>query len=221
MSYSYLILITIFLIFLLLFIASTPKDSYFDRLGLHIGSASGIYIVIGVFITYKFLEYNYHELTTENTLKTVDRAWLNILNIFEQYKDKCPNLINSLFYDFQKENFTFNLDLNKKDDWFASVIVSNNIFQTWEDVLTLAIADETGLYVWIAIFLQYTRSNLLLNMWNRFKPNYSLTTQQLGDLLFSYTPENKPSNQSELSTLANKIFDSIQFKKIISDRNNL
>ena len=59
MSYSYLILITIFLLFLLLFLASTPKDSYFDRLGIHIGSASGIYIVIGVFITYKFLEYNF------------------------------------------------------------------------------------------------------------------------------------------------------------------
>ena len=85
----------------------------------------------------------------------------------------------------------------------------------------MAIADETGLYVWIAIFLQYTRSNLLLNLWNKFKPDYSLTTQQLGDLLFSYTPNNKPANQSELSILANKIFNSSEFKKIIYDRNNL
>ncbi len=221
MKFNYLIYITIFLILLLLFIASTPKDSFFDRLGIQISSISGIYIAIGVFITYKFLEYNYHELTTDNTLKTVDRAWLNILNLFEKYKDKCPNLINSLFYNFQKENYNLNLDLSIKDDWFSSIIIANNIFQTWEDVLTLAIADETGLYVWIAIFLQYTKSNILLNFWNKFKPDYSLTTQYLGDLLFSFTSQNNPNNQQELSILANKIFNSNEFKNIINIRNNI
>lgn len=215
------LIIIVFLIGWILYVAKTPKDSYLDRIGNHIQTGSGILVAFGVYMTYKFLQYNHHQLTIENTLKTVDRSWLDILKLFESYKDKCPNLINSLFYDYQKDNYNLNLDLTKKDDWYGSVIVSNNIFQNWEDVLTLSVADETGLHVWIAIFLQYTRSPILYDLWNRFKPDYSLTTQKFGDLLFKYTKENTPKNYNEQQLLGNKIYESTEFKLIVEERNDI
>jgi len=221
LSYTNIFFVLVFIFIFLLIIPLTPINSYLDRLGSKIGAATGIFIAMSIFITYQVLHNNNKDLLIKNTLITVDRAWLNILKIFEEYKDKSPNLINSLFYNYQKDKFNLNLNLSSKDDWFASSLISNNIFQTWEDVLTLSIADETGLEVWIAIFLQYTKSFILLDIWNKFKPNYSITTQEFGDLLFSYIDKNKPNNYKESNSLALEIYNSKEFKKILHKRNNL
>jgi xanthine/uracil permease len=70
-----LVILSVCVVIVFVFFATRPKDSFFERLGVQIGAASGIYIAIGVFITWKFLEYN-HE--------AVDRVWLNFHKLMNE-----------------------------------------------------------------------------------------------------------------------------------------
>ncbi len=130
-----LVILTVCVVIVFVFFATRPKDSFFERLGVQIGAASGIYIAIGVFITWKFLEYN-HE--------AVDRVWLNFHKLMNEHRGTSPNLISQLFFPWQRDGYTTKLDTSRPDDWYTNIIISNAIFQMWEDVLTLSSCSILG-----------------------------------------------------------------------------
>ena len=113
-------------------------------------------------------------------------------------------------------------DSNQEDDWYAVNYISICIFQAFEDFLTSALNDETGNYVWISNFLQWTNSEILRNNWSVLKSNFADTTQQFGDYLFlvSDTHKNQITNVAEVTTLAKNITKSKEFQDILKIRHN-
>ena len=103
---------------------------------------------------------------------------------------------------------------NNQDDWVTCAYISNLIFQSLEDYLTLNADDETEDQVWIANFIQWTQSDILRNNWNLLKANYSLTTIEFGDYLFRVTASYIPKNEIEHMSFAKQILESEEVKNI-------
>jgi len=221
---KYTIYFTIFLICAYSFIwyvIRKNKNSLINKFTDKIVVISSIFVPVGIYLTYTVFSLQFEESRINSTFRIIDRAWLNINKLMTEYFDKCPTFINSLYFDWQKKVLgkeTHNL--NKEDDWYAVNYISICMFQSFEDFLTSALNDETGQYVWIANFLQWTNSEILRNNWTVLKSNYSDTTQMFGDYLFliSNTERNQITNSREVTKLAKNIVESKKFKDILQTR---
>ena len=118
-------------------------------------------------------------------------------------------------------NHNNNNNNNNNDDWPTCAYMSNLIFQSWEDYLTLASIDETEDQVWIANFVQFSHSEILRNNWNLLKANYGSTTIEFGDYLFRMTTSYTPKNEIEHLSLAKQIMNSEEFKHIRNKREKI
>jgi hypothetical protein len=217
MQQIHVIILALVLIIFVGLVAVKKKDSFLDRFGLHFNILTGTFIAIGVVLTMKFLENNNTELLTSHTLKSIDRVFV-VLDRFEEYRNKCPRFIASMFFDFQRPAFTQSPPVTAStppDDWAAVMILGNKIFQMWEDEITLATTDELDQDVWIASFLQFAKSPLLQDMWPNYKYDYSKAAQALGDLLFEYANKQPITNAEQWHRVAVSLTEDPRFKDIM------
>lgn len=203
------------------YVIKKDKNSLINKFTDKIVVISSIFVPIGIYLTYTVFSLQFEESRINSTFRIIDRGWLNVNKIFVDYFDKCPTFINSLYFDWQKKVLgreTYHS--NQEDDWFAVNYISISIFQAFEDFLTSALNDETGNYVWIANFLQWTNSEILRNNWSVLKSNFADTTQKFGDYLFlmSSIHRNQITNVAELNNLSKNIAESEELKNIISIR---
>jgi hypothetical protein len=213
----------VIVVLILIYLSSkTKKHSLFDRFVDKLTIVTGIFVAVGVLLTYKVFRENLEHTTIDNTLKIIDRGWVKINKEIMDHHKECPNLVNSLYFDWQKETtslkYTYNTRFNK-DNWYAMNYISVIIFQAVEDFLTTHVVDETGDYVWICNFLQWTKSPILKNMWFLAKPNYASSTIELLDFLFKISEMNNIKNAQELSTIAHETINSEEYKEILKGRN--
>ena len=185
------------------YVIKRDKNSLINKFTDKMVVISSIFVPIGIYLTYTVFSLQLEESRINSTFRIIDRSWLNINKIFVDYYDKCPTFINSLGFD-----------------WHAVNYISICIFQAFEDFETSAVNDETGHYVWIANFLQWTNSEILRNNWSVLKSNFSDTTQKFGDYLFlmSSIYRNQITNVAELNNIAKTLADSEEFKNIIEAR---
>jgi len=183
---------------------------------------SSIFIPVGIYLTYTIFSGQLNEMRVNATYRMIDRGWLGINKHFIENYDKCPNLINSLSYDWQvnilgNKPYKINQD---EDDWTASNYVSNCIFQSIEDFMTAIGLDETAPEVWVSNFIPWANSKMLNNNWLVLKSNYSDTTIEFIDYLFVITSKNrnKIKNTSDVGQLAKYIVNSDVFLKIVEKR---
>ena len=207
--------ITAFIFSIILVYISTisPKDSFFDRLLSKINAISVVYIAVGIYITFEIFNQTTGEMRRQTTLKIIDRSLLgNIKLIIDNYS-KCPRFVSSMFYSWQKPS---NLkEPTGEDDWSTVMLISFNLFQAFEDILTVSDVDQTGIYVWIANFLPWCRSQDLKKSWKILYPNFADRTIKFGNLLFEFSMGNpEPANVEEYRSLAHKFVDSQEFKAI-------
>lgn len=210
---SLLIVILVLSMILVYFSTVSKKDSFFDRLLSKINAISVIYVAIGIYITFKIFNQNTGEMRRQNTLKIIDRSLLGNIKLITENYDKCPKFCSSLFYSWQKP--TGNKEPEGEDEWPTVLMLSFNIFQAFEDILTVSDVDQTGLYVWIANFMPWCRSQYLKKAWEELYPNFGDRTILFTNLLFEYCYDNpEPIDAKEYKTKSHEFVDSTDFQKI-------
>jgi hypothetical protein len=202
-------------VFLVYFSTTAPKESFLDRLLSKINAISVVYIAVGIYITFEIFNQTTDEMRRQTTLKIIDRSLLgNVKLIIENY-NKCPKFASSLFYSWQKPA-SFK-EPEGEDDWTTVIMISFNIFQAFEDILTVSDVDQTGLYVWLANFMPWCRSKYLRKAWDQLYPNYADRTVLFGNLLFNtFYDKPEPKNSEEYKILARNLVESKDFKYVLS-----
>lgn len=223
MNILYFILFLGIVVTYILYVIKKDKNSLISKFTDKISIIGSLFVPIGIYLTYTVISLQFEEGKISSTFRIIDRSWLNVNKIFVDYYDKCPTFINSLSFDWQKKVLGSEIQHStQQDDWYAVNYVSVCIFQAFEDFLTSALDDETGQYVWIANFLQWTNSDILRNNWSVLKSNFSDTTEMFGDYLFlmSDTHRKQITNVSELTTLSKNISQSKEFIDILEIRHS-
>ena len=212
------------LIFIMVYIVyvvkSTNRGNITSNFTEKLVLLSSIFIPIGIYLTYTIFSRQMLEMRINATFRSIDRGWLSINKQFVEYFDRCPNLIDSLAYDWQIHALgeTSHKLRDARDDWVASNYVSNCIFQSMEDFMTGSLLDETGPEVWVSNFIPWANSKILNRHWLALKSNYSSTTIEFVEYLFAIVSKNrnKINNASDIDKLAQDILKSDVFLDIMS-----
>jgi hypothetical protein len=196
------------------------KHSLLDRFVDKLEIIIGIFAVIGVILTYSVFRRNLEQASIDTTFEIVDRAWIDINKEFHDSYKNCPNLIHSLFFDWQIKAFGGDTadTFKGEDEWHAVNFVTCLIFQSVEDMMTSSTFDESGEFVWLANGVQWFRSPILQKIWISQKPNYAETAQHLIDLVISKSTNRNIKNTDDLSVVVNEIIATDEYEKIISKR---
>jgi hypothetical protein len=216
--------IFLFIIFLIMILtswhSSKKRNSFLDKITDKVSLMSSIFIPIGMFVTYQLFEIQYQTTKREATYEIIDRAWLAVAKTLEKYYDKCPNFIESLYFDWQKNNRQ-DIKITKEENWKHIEYVCVTIFQSWEDYITSTNVDETDSEAWVIVFIQWTYSDQLREKWKFMKYQNAQTTQKFGDFLFHMSKtHDEPKNPDELMKLTRLIINHKTFKKIMNDRHD-
>ena len=228
---TFITIVVIIFILLILFIiygSMVPVNHTIDRITNKLELLSGFFIGCGVILT--VFIFNISDIQTRKniTLNFIDKSWININHKLNDNYSKCPNFINTLCFNWSKynnSNVTSTLvdalkgsseKTTNNDNWFAINDISSNIFQSWEDFLTLHNFDESDKIGWINKFLSWAISPQLKSLWPNHKQNYNINTQKFGDLLFNSLSTNNPQNPFDVNKLSTVIINSQEYLNIIS-----
>lgn len=213
-----------FFIFLLILIyASTfyKKNSLLDRFVTRMPIASQFILAMGIYITYLLFKSNYQDSIVKDTIQSIKDTYIQTLDVLEKYKETCPNLINSFFFPWQKddpntEHQVRELASHNKDIELDSLIVSNYIFQ----IVGLYIQGSSMTSVsdsrFLIFFSSFFRSKLLKNKWDRFKINFGIRTTLLCDKLFEINEKYNFKSGQELKNYFENYITTDEFKKIMT-----
>jgi hypothetical protein len=213
--------ILIVMLILIFMSCIAKKHSILDRFVDKLSIIVGIFVATGVILTYNVFHRNLEQASIDTTFKIIDRAWINVNKEFHESYKSCPNLIHSLFFDWQIKAFVGenNYDSFKSDDeWHAVNYVTCLIFQSVEDMMTASSFDETDIFVWLVNCVSWFSSPILQKIWISQKPNYTETAVNLIDLVISKSINRKIKNVDDLKLVVSEIIDTDEYKKIISKR---
>ena len=213
--------ILIVMLILIFMSCIAKKHSILDRFVDKLSIIVGIFVATGVILTYNVFHRNLEQASIDTTFKIIDRAWINVNKEFHESYKSCPNLIHSLFFDWQIKAFVGenNYDSFKSDDeWHAVNYVTCLIFQSVEDMMTASSFDETEAFVWLVNCVSWFSSPILQKIWISQKSNYTETAGNLIDLVISISINRKIKNVDELNLVVSEIMDTDEYKKIISNR---
>jgi len=210
-----------FFIFLLIFIYASAffkKNSLLDRFVTRMPIASQFILGMGIYITYLLFKSNYKDSIVKDTIQSIKDTYIQTLDLLEKYKDSCPNLINSFFFPWQKDN-GFNEDLinlHNNDGELESLIVSNYIFQIvglYTQASTMTSVSDSRFLIFFSSFF---RSKLLKNKWDKFKINFGVRNVLLCDKLFEINEKYKFKNGEELKNYFENYVQTDEFIKIMT-----
>lgn len=233
-TYQIIFFIIIGIIFtmttLIIFASNSKPGSFLDRVTNKIPTISTFIIAMGIIITYQLYTVTFISNRKQSTYTLIDRSFTNIIKVIDDYYDKCPEFINSLFFPWQKQGFPSakpNLEINS-DRWTSTLYVANLIFQSWEDFLTdlktwtnmeLRLQyNEDDERSWLALFLGWAQSKELQEIFESQKLDYNITTERFAYLMFEYL-EKYPNIKTveELDELTIKIFNDPRYESIKED----
>jgi hypothetical protein len=223
MNLYFAVILSLFLIILLLiyFSAFLKNNSKLDKFVTRLPIASQFLIGFGILVTFMIFLANYQETIVKETVTTIKETFLQTLEILDNHKDKCPNLISSLFYPWQKENVqdSFNNSLNE-DDPISKMYVVNYIFQT----VGLYVQESASLSVsnskFLAFFASLYNSKILREEWEKYKANFGTRARLLIEELFKINETHTFNNYEELIAFFDKYSVSHDFVSIIKTRDS-
>jgi len=210
-----------FFIFLLILIYASvffKKNSLLDRFVTRMPIASQFILGMGIYITYLLFKSNYKDSIVKDTIQSIKDTYIQTLDLLEKYKDSCPNLINSFFFPWQKEN-GFNEDLinlHNNDGELESLIVSNYIFQIvglYTQASTMTSVSDSRFLIFFSSFF---RSKLLKNKWDKFKINFGVRNVLLCDKLFEINEKYNFKSGEELKNYFENYVQTDEFIKIMT-----
>jgi len=222
--------ISFFIFLLILIYASTfyKKNSLLDRFVTRMPIASQFILAMGIYITYLLFKSNYKDSIIKDTIQSIKDTYIQTLDVLEKYKDTCPNLINSFFFPWQKDDpdtihYVAELASHSKDAELDSLIVSNYIFQ----IVGLYIQSSSMTSVsdsrFLIFFSCFFRSKLLKKKWEKFKINFGVRTVLLCDKLFEINEKYNFKSGEELKNYFENYITTDEFKKIMNteDKTNV
>jgi hypothetical protein len=212
--------LTISILIILVIISSlTKKEGFLSKFLTRISVINGFLSAFAIYITYTIFKVQTDKLYQDMSLTIADRGFLNVNEAIKKSRDKCPNLVNSLYFDWQKQVMgNYSQNKYKIDDWATCNYLSNVLFQAWEDYLALTdyeeLEDETSVIAWTSVFMQWVESDKLREIWVVLQSNYSPTTIKFGNYLFEMVKKYKPKNTEEILYYAKIIGNSEIVKNI-------
>jgi len=225
----------IVIVTIIITVASYSKPgSFIDRVTSKIPTISTFIIALGIIITYQIFTVNYLSTKRESTYKIVDRAFNSIVKAFDDYYDKAPEFIDSMFFTWQKKNLPNYKPVIQEDGvdidrWTTILYISTLIFQSWEDFLTdLASWRELQFSIdyieddersWLAIFLGWAQSKELQQVFPMVELQYGEATIELCKLMFEYVNKYPVKNKEELEILTGKIYNDPRYVRIKEELN--
>jgi len=227
MDYILLIIYIIgfFVILVILYSLKKSIKSPINRVLDKFSGLFGVYITLSVILAYILFKQEVTQIKIDTTLKSTDYAWTQINNKFVEYYDKCPNFIDTLYFDWQKKYIN---NSNKKkennDDWTAINYLCISIYQAFHYVLIVNELDQTDEKSWIGAFLNWTTSPIVRQYWNVMRNNYPKITQKFIDLLIDMNEKYPCKNLDEYKKLIDYIINTKEYKdindEVIKTRNN-
>jgi hypothetical protein len=217
--------IGVFSVLLLLVYISTfyKKTSTLNRFVTRMPIASQFILGMGIYITYLLFKSNYQNTIVKNTIQSIKDVYIQTLELLDKYKDTCPNLINSFFFPWQKDNNIVINTINNKDNEFDAIIVSNYIFENVGVYVQgsglAAISDSR----FLIFFSNFFRSKLLKNKWDKFKANFGLRTTLLCEKLFEINEKYKFKSPEEIKNYFENYINTDEYKNIMNalDKTNV
>jgi len=220
---SFFIVICTFCVLLILIYISTfyKKSSLLDRFVTRLPIASHFVIGIGIYVTFLIFKLNNEDSTTRQTIQSIKDTFIQTLDILEKYRNKCPNLINSFFYSWQKPNENkYNRDslneFNNKDDSLYSLIVSNYIFQIVGFYIHSSYMTKTSDSRFLVFFSSFFKSKLLKEEWYKYNANFGLRTRLLCNKLFEINDEIDFQSSDEIREYFEKYITTDKYKYIMA-----
>ena len=214
------------MVLLLIIILSIYRDNPI------INSLSDKIVILVLF----FSAYTGHEAMHNNSEQTnysnylkISTSQFKIIEYINENYNKCPNFINTFFFDWQKKVLSKNNNVTEEiiDNWITVYYVSEMIFKSFDNYTSYI--NKTGSsnisvnnqknYKLINFFIQFTISDDLYKIWNIYKYKYPDHTINFGDLLFSLTKKYKPKNVIELNKLVSVVLNDKYFISLFEKNN--
>jgi len=213
---EYGILLVGLAICVLIYYTVKAPNTYLAQLAKRIPLLTEYFLAVGVYYTYVIFRATIDGMKRDATYKIIDRGWLLPNEKLNTLYDQCPAFVNSLYFPWQK-NVMAGTDVKSEtkpssDNWTAVNYLSTLLFQAWEDFLTSVEIDQTGDYVWITNYLQWTQSKTLEAVWKTMCVNYSNRTIAFGNYLFRQNT--RPKNAAELKALAHALVQTDEYHGI-------
>jgi len=212
---EYGILLVGLAICMLIYYMVEAPNTYLAQLAKRIPLLTEYFLAVGVYYTYVIFNATIDGMKRDATYKIIDRGWILPNEKINTHRDQCPNFVDSLYFSWQKKSMASQSSRSSaEDDWTTVNYLSTLMFQAWEDFLTSVEIDQTGDYVWIANYLQWTQSKTLEAVWATMYPNYSNRTIAFGNYLFRQ--KGRPGNAAELKAMAQAIIQTDEYHQIKS-----
>ena len=221
------IIFSTFATILIIIYASTfyKKESIIDRFVTRMPIASQFILGLGIYITYLLFKTNYNGTVVRETSQALKETYIKSYDVLEEYKEKCPNLINSFFFNWQNDG-TRDSNLSQsfnKDSNFDTRILSNKLFEivdVYVHSATMTTLSDSRFLIFMSCFL---RSNLLKNEWKKYYLNYGIKVRNLIDKVIEINEKENFKNPEELKKYFENFITTAEFKQIISqvDKTNV
>ena len=211
-SWFFLFLLSLVIIILILFSVyheNTVINSFADKIVI-------LVLFFSSYTAYETLNNSHEQTSFENYIK-ISNNQFKIIEYINQNYDRCPNFINTFFFNWQKKILSKNniIHVEKPDNWISVYYISEMIFKSFDNYTSYI--NKIGInnissknqknYKLINFFIQFAVSDELNKIWNICKYKYPEHTINLGDLLFALTHKYKPTNVIELNKLVNLILN--------------
>ena len=198
--------VTLTTVFLFSYFSRVP---HFVNLAKHLHIGGSFLAVIGVFITILVFRSEYDKQVMELTLAATHDNLLDIHDIFVQNYDDCPEYINSLRFDFEKDkneprNFRSSNDNNDKSE-IAKRMISVKILQSVENYFLTSPLTATSDSKVMFTFLGYLTS---LEFQHKYYPtlkgNVGIQARNYIEKLIEINNKNKFKSADEVIEYTNK-----------------
>uniref|UniRef100_A0A6C0D8N2 Uncharacterized protein n=1 Tax=viral metagenome TaxID=1070528 RepID=A0A6C0D8N2_9ZZZZ len=199
MTFIFLFFFTmIFLIYASVFV---KPNTILDRFTQKLPIGSHFLIGLSIYITFLIFSGTYKEAVTKHSVETVKDTLLKTLEIVNENKTKCPKLISSFLFPWQKgdsetdEYLHFHKEnhggKDDRDDDLSVYYVCNYIFQIVGFYIQTAKTTNISDSRYLTFFSSFYRSPLLKKQWEKNSGNFGLQNRLLTAELFRICEENK------------------------------
>ncbi len=166
------------------------KETRYNVFFSSLASAAIIFVGINILLSSVAYKHNQEFLRLNKTKESVDRFWLYPNQLLGSSKQIRPEFRASFFRN-NPEIYSIAASSNTKtpltvEGIIQEQLISNIIFQGWEDSLTVHGYNLTPFELWLRSFIVWAQSPYLKFYYNKFIYGYRIKTKSLGDLLFKY-----------------------------------
>ncbi len=151
------------------------------------------------------------------TQQTAVDNWIQPNIRLAQRASASPELVGSLYTSNPELSKACNAGIGEDCAKEASEqVVLIDLFQQIENFLTNYKYDASGADVWLAIFLEWSKSKEMRDSWKFMKHYYRKQTGLLVELLFEYVTKNPPSTPDQVTELAKKVAADDRYQDVLA-----